>query len=126
MGSVSLCSFGLYASSVQPAPVLILPVAPFIGAALALVLQNEHVSTPLVMAAVLMAWGVWLHLSEVHEHAHLHPSMQHSHSHIHDIHHRHRHDFDWDGSEPHTHFHMHRALRHAHPHYPDIHHRHSH
>ena len=101
-------------------------VAPFVGAALALVLQNEPVSAPLVMAAVLMACGVWLHLSEAHEHAHLHPSMQHSHSHVHDVHHRHRHDFDWDGSEPHTHFHMHRALRHAHPHFPDIHHRHRH
>jgi drug/metabolite transporter (DMT)-like permease len=101
-------------------------IAPFIGAALALVLQGEPVSLPLVVAAVLMAWGVWLHLSETHVHPHLHPSMQHSHAHIHDIHHRHRHDFDWDGSEPHTHFHKHRPLRHAHPHYPDIHHRHRH
>jgi drug/metabolite transporter (DMT)-like permease len=100
--------------------------APFVGAALALVLQSEPVSTPLVVAAVLMAWGVWLHLSEVHEHTHLHRSMQHSHAHIHDVHHQHRHDFDWDGSEPHTHFHIHRPLRHAHPHYPDIHHRHRH
>jgi len=98
-------------------------IAPFIGAALALGLQGEPVSAPLIVAAVLMAWGVWLHLSEKHVHAHLHPSMKHSHAHIHDIHHRHRHDFDWDGSEPHTHFHIHRPLRHAHPHYPDIHHR---
>jgi drug/metabolite transporter (DMT)-like permease len=101
-------------------------IAPFIGAALALALQGEAVTPPLVVAAVLMAWGVWLHLSETHVHAHLHPSMQHSHVHIHDIHHRHRHDFDWDGTEPHTHFHIHRSLRHAHAHYPDIHHRHRH
>jgi drug/metabolite transporter (DMT)-like permease len=101
-------------------------VAPFIGAALALVFQSEPINAPLVVAAVLMACGVWLHLSEVHAHTHLHRSLQHSHSHTHDAHHRHRHDFDWDGSEPHTHFHIHRPLRHAHSHYPDIHHRHRH
>jgi drug/metabolite transporter (DMT)-like permease len=101
-------------------------VAPFVGAALALFLQNESISTPLVVAGVLMAWGVWLHVSEVHEHTHLHQHIEHSHSHAHDIHHRHVHDFPWDGTEPHTHPHVHRPLRHAHPHYPDIHHRHEH
>jgi drug/metabolite transporter (DMT)-like permease len=101
-------------------------VAPFVGAALALVFQSEPINAPLVVAAVLMACGVWLHLAEAHAHTHLHRTMQHSHSHTHDAHHRHRHDFDWDGSEPHAHFHIHRPLRHAHFHYPDIHHRHRH
>ena len=47
-------------------------VAPFFGAALALVLQREPLTAPLVVAAGLMACGVYLHLSEVHEHAHEH------------------------------------------------------
>jgi drug/metabolite transporter (DMT)-like permease len=101
-------------------------VAPFFGAALALVLQHEPLSAPLVMAAGMMAWGVWLHLSEVHEHMHLHERLEHSHSHVHDLHHRHAHGSDWDGVEPHTHLHVHQPTRHAHPHYPDIHHRHEH
>ena len=101
-------------------------VAPFFGAAIALVAQHEPVSAPLMIAAGLMAWGVWLHLSEVHEHLHLHKRLEHSHSHVHDAHHQHRHESDWDGTEPHTHLHVHAPLRHAHPHYPDIHHRHEH
>jgi drug/metabolite transporter (DMT)-like permease len=101
-------------------------VAPFFGAALAVAVQHEPVSAPLFIAAGLMAAGVWLHLSEVHEHAHQHELLEHSHSHLHDEHHRHRHDPDWDGLEPHTHRHVHRPMRHAHPHYPDIHHQHEH
>ena len=101
-------------------------VAPFFGAALALAVQHEPLSAPLFVAAALMAWGVWLHVSEVHEHPHSHKRLEHSHSHIHDAHHQHHHDPDWDSSEPHTHAHIHLPLRHAHPHYPDIHHRHEH
>ena len=101
-------------------------VAPFFGAAIAVVVQHESMSPPLMIAAGLMAWGVWLHLSEVHEHLHLHKRLEHSHSHIHDAHHQHRHESNWDGTEPHTHLHVHAPLRHAHPHYPDIHHRHEH
>jgi len=101
-------------------------VAPFFGAALAVVVQHEPVTAPLVVAAGLMASGVWLHLSEVHSHLHRHELLVHSHSHVHDEHHRHRHDSDWDGIEPHTHRHVHRPMRHAHPHYPDIHHQHKH
>jgi drug/metabolite transporter (DMT)-like permease len=101
-------------------------VAPFFGAALAVAAQHEPVSTPLIIAAGMMASGVWLHLSEVHEHPHQHELLQHLHSHVHDEHHRHGHDPDWDGIEPHTHRHIHRPMRHAHPHYPDIHHQHEH
>jgi drug/metabolite transporter (DMT)-like permease len=95
--------------------------APFFGA-----VQHEPVTAPLVVAAGLMASGVWLHLSEVHAHLHQHELLVHSHSHVHDEHHRHRHDPDWDGTEPHTHQHVHRPMWHAHPHYPDIHHQHKH
>jgi drug/metabolite transporter (DMT)-like permease len=101
-------------------------VAPFFGAALAILLLNESPSTAFWIAAALMAAGVWLHLSERHEHEHVHEQTIHAHPHMHDEHHRHEHAFDWDGSEPHAHEHRHAALRHSHPHYPDLHHRHGH
>ena len=101
-------------------------VAPFFGAALAIIVQHEPLTAPLMAAGALMACGVWLHLSEIHEHVHLHGRLEHSHSHVHDAHHQHQHDPDWDGTEPHTHGHVHLPLQHAHPHYPDIHHRHEH
>lgn len=100
--------------------------APFIGAAISLVVLGESTSVAFWFAALLMAWGVWLHLTEHHEHEHAHEPMAHTHPHIHDAHHCHAHDFDWNGDEPHAHWHRHEALTHKHPHYPDIHHRHSH
>ncbi len=100
--------------------------APFLGAAIAIVMLHEPVSAAFWFAAVLMAAGVWLHLSERHDHEHTHEPLSHAHPHRHDEHHRHRHDFDWDGGEPHTHEHRHEGLVHSHPHYPDIHHRHRH
>ena len=100
--------------------------APFVGAALALVLLGEAPSGPFWIAAALMAVGVWLHVSERHEHLHVHEPMEHTHEHTHDEHHAHAHDFSWDGREPHAHPHRHERLVHRHAHYPDIHHRHSH
>ncbi len=101
-------------------------VAPFFGAALALYLQHDAVTVPLVVAATLMALGVWLHVSERHEHEHAHEAAEHEHAHRHDEHHRHAHVDSWDGHEPHAHAHVHETLVHKHPHYPDIHHRHPH
>lgn len=100
--------------------------APFIGAALSLALLHETPAPLFWVAGLLMAAGVWLHLTERHEHEHAHEPFAHSHRHVHDEHHRHKHEFDWDGREPHTHFHVHAPLAHSHPHYPDIHHRHPH
>lgn len=100
--------------------------APFIGAAVSLVLLGESTSAAFWLAAALMAWGVWLHLTEHHEHEHVHEPMEHSHRHTHDEHHQHEHDFPWAGDEPHEHWHRHEALVSKHPHFPDIHHRHSH
>lgn len=100
-------------------------IAPFFGAFLA-VLMGDPVTMPLIVAAVLMAIGTWLHLTEHHEHEHEHEAMEHTHAHSHDAHHQHEHDFPWDGQEPHTHPHVHVRLRHSHPHYPDSHHRHMH
>lgn len=100
--------------------------APFLGAALALALFREPVSAQLVGAAALMAFGVYLHLSEQHEHEHAHEAMEHEHRHVHDAHHQHAHGPGDPAGEPHTHRHRHAPMRHKHPHYPDLHHRHGH
>lgn len=100
--------------------------APFIGAAVALVLLGESTTLSFWLAAGLMAWGVWLHLTEHHEHGHVHEPMEHRHPHVHDEHHQHLHDFNWDDDKPHDHGHRHVAVAHKHPHFPDIHHRHAH
>jgi len=101
-------------------------VAPFFGAAVAVLLQGEAVTWQLIVAGAAMAAGVWLHLTERHGHLHAHERVEHAHAHTHDRHHRHEHDFAWDGREPHLHAHVHAPLVHAHPHYPDLHHRHPH
>ncbi|MGA9148711.1 MAG: DMT family transporter [Candidatus Nanopelagicales bacterium] len=74
-----------------------LALAPFIGALLAVAL-GEPITLSLGAAAILMALGVWLHISEHHEHEHTHPAAV-------------------AGLEP---------IRHTHPHYPDTDHRHNH
>lgn len=101
-------------------------LAPFAGAVVSLLLLRETLSPLFLGAATLMAWGVWLHLTEKHEHEHTHERMVHTHRHYHDEHHRHAHDPGVDPREPHTHPHLHEPLTHTHPHYPDIHHRHRH
>lgn len=100
--------------------------APFIGVAISIVLFHETTSIIFWIAAALMAWGVWIHLTENHLHEHTHEPLNHAHSHVHDEHHQHKHDFPWDNKESHNHPHEHLPIRHAHPHYPDIHHRHDH
>jgi drug/metabolite transporter (DMT)-like permease len=101
-------------------------VAPFFGAVLAVVLLGEPASAALTAGGVLMAAGVWLHITERHEHTHEHEPIEHEHLHAHDEHHQHPHEFAWDGNEPHVHRHRHAPLRHKHLHYPDIHHQHRH
>jgi drug/metabolite transporter (DMT)-like permease len=98
--------------------------APFIGAALSLILFREPATLQFLSAGGLMALGLWLNLTERHEHDHMHEPLAHAHEHEHDAHHDHGHDEPVDG--PHTHWHEHRPVRHAHPHYPDAHHRHVH
>lgn len=100
--------------------------APFIGAAISVVLLGETTGGLFWLAACLMAIGVWIHLTEHHEHEHHHELLDHEHGHTHDVHHQHIHDFAWDGQEPHAHKHVHIEVTHKHPHFPDIHHRHSH
>lgn len=100
--------------------------APFLGAALSLLLFTEHPDMAFWLAGGLMAIGVWLHVSENHDHLHEHHKLMHNHQHRHDAHHQHAHDFLWNGEEPHTHPHVHEPMTHSHPHYPDMHHRHDH
>jgi ABC-type nickel/cobalt efflux system permease component RcnA len=100
--------------------------APFLGAASAVLLLAEPVTIQLLAGGALMAWGVWLHLTERHEHEHAHEPMAHSHRHAHDEHHRHAHGPADPPGEPHTHWHEHEAMRHTHRHVPDSHHRHAH
>jgi drug/metabolite transporter (DMT)-like permease len=100
--------------------------APFIGAAASFAVLGEAPDAHFWLAAVLIAIGVALHLSERHRHLHDHETLAHAHSHTHDEHHRHEHGFAWDGAEPHTHAHDHAPMTHSHEHYPDIHHRHGH
>jgi drug/metabolite transporter (DMT)-like permease len=100
--------------------------APFIGSAVAVVVLGEPVTARLLAAGALMAFGVWLHLTEHHEHEHIHELLVHAHPHVHDIHHQHAHSASDPPGEPHTHSHEHRPIRHAHPHVPDMHHTHRH
>ena len=99
--------------------------APFIGAAIAVPLLGEPVTSGLLAATVLMVIATWLVLTESHGHEHEHHRLAHSHRHVHDEHHQHAHRGD-EGPEPHAHVHVHEPMRHAHPHAPDLHHRHDH
>ncbi|AWK87729.1 DMT family transporter [Azospirillum thermophilum] len=101
-------------------------LAPFVGALLAVAALGEPLSLRFVLAALLMAAGLALHLMERHEHPHEHEPMEHAHRHVHDAHHRHDHGPDDPPGEPHVHRHAHPRLVHRHPHYPDLHHRHEH
>ena len=104
-------------------------VAPFFGAALAIVLLDEPVTVQLVTAGLLMAIGVWLHLTERHEHIHTHEEVEHIHEHVHgagDDHHAHEHNQPVSLGTQHSHLHRHTPMSHTHPHFPDAHHQHHH
>jgi drug/metabolite transporter (DMT)-like permease len=80
-------------------------VAPFIGAAAAVITLGYPLTFQLIVGGALMAIGIWLHLTEHHEHEH---------------------DPSDPRGEPHTHAHAHGRLRHTHLHVPDMHHVHRH
>ena len=65
--------------------------APFVSAIAAVVALGEALTLRLGVAAVLMAAGVALHVSERHEHEHAHGDVSHAHPHYPDLGHRHRH-----------------------------------
>lgn len=100
-------------------------IAPFVGAVLSLAF-GEPLGWPLIPAGVLMAFGVWLHLTERHTHAHHHDASAHDHWHTHDIHHQHDHLDDSAPRGGHRHWHEHPEVTHDHRHFPDTHHPHRH
>lgn len=100
-------------------------VAPFIGALLA-IMMGDPITIPLLVAGILMAIGIWLHLTEHHAHEHEHEALEHMHEHIHDEHHRHQHEFPVEPGFKHNHLHRHEPMVHSHIHFPDAHHRHGH
>jgi drug/metabolite transporter (DMT)-like permease len=87
-------------------------LAPFLGAVIAIAVLGEPITPQLVVAGLLMAVGVSLHLIERHSHEHRHEAIAHEHSHFHDQHHRHAHE--GPEAEPHSHWHRHEPLRHRH------------
>jgi drug/metabolite transporter (DMT)-like permease len=101
-------------------------IAPFAGAIIAFSLLGEPLTAQLLVGGLLMAAGVWLHLTEHHEHRHTHKALVHSHEHEHDAHHRHEHSASDPQGTRHAHQHSHAPLTHVHEHYPDSHHRHEH
>lgn len=100
--------------------------APFAGAIISVLLLHEAATWSLAAAALLMAAGVWIHLTEHHRHLHRHEPMEHDHEHEHDRHHQHEHAHPVAAGTRHSHPHHHDAMTHAHEHYPDAHHRHRH
>ena len=100
--------------------------APFVGAVVAVLWLHEPMTTQLVIAAGLMGFGVWLHLTEQHSHVHHHDLLEHEHEHVHDAHHQHEHSTEVPPGTRHSHWHRHEPLTHSHPHYPDAHHQHEH
>ena len=111
-------------------------IAPFAGAGLALAM-GEPITGNLIAAAALMAFGVWLHVTENHGHLHSHEIVEHEHVHDHDSddeHHRHDHREraadavagSYKNSNRHSHWHRHEPMTHMHSHFPDAHHQHTH
>jgi len=100
-------------------------VAPFLGAVVALLLGEPLGGWSTAAGGVLMAIGVFLHLTEAHEHLHAHEALRHSHPHRHDD--GHHDDHVHEGLPPdevHTHPHGHAPRSHSHAHGEDLHHRH--
>jgi drug/metabolite transporter (DMT)-like permease len=100
-------------------------LAPFIGAAMSLVLLQEWIGWVMFPAIILTVAGVWLISTEKHEHLHLHQEEAHIHLHNHNDNH-HLHNHEETVREPHVHGHNHVEENHAHSHWPDTHHRHEH
>jgi drug/metabolite transporter (DMT)-like permease len=93
-------------------------LAPFFGAAIAVLVLRDAVTVPLVAAAALMVAGVWLHLTERHEHEHEHRELLQEPRRVHE---------EGRESAELRHTACGRAhVQHSHPHYPDSDHQHDH
>ncbi len=99
-------------------------LAPFVGALISIGFLGDSLTVSFIVAAVLMAIGVYFHLTEQHEHEHGHLPFEHDHKHTHDEHHQHEHSADIMLNKPHSHSHQHAEMMHDHDHFPDLHHLH--
>ena len=89
--------------------------APFQRAIAALALLQDALIMQLLAAGLLMALGIWLHVSGHHKHQHVHEPVQHAHPHVHDQHHQHEHAQGDPAGEPHPHPRRHERQKHRHP-----------
>ncbi len=100
-------------------------IAPFLGALLAILLGEPIGGVATLVGGLLMAFGVYLHLTEAHDHMHEHPPLTHDHPHRHDDdHHDDHHHPDLPPGTVHSHPHSHTFREHRHAHGEDVHHRH--
>lgn len=100
-------------------------IAPFLGALVAILLGEPLGGLATLAGGLLMALGVYLHLTEAHDHDHAHPPLTHDHPHQHDDdHHDDHHHPDLPPGTVHSHPHTHVFRAHRHAHGEDIHHRH--
>jgi drug/metabolite transporter (DMT)-like permease len=105
---------------------MLFATAPFLGGLISWTALGEPVHAVQIIAAVIMAAGLSLMLSERHHHMHVHEAFTHVHFHSHDDgHHDHPHE-DSSPNVAHTHEHSHQRDVHSHQHLPDLHHRHNH
>jgi uncharacterized membrane protein len=101
--------------------------APFIGAAISLVVFRDLPTLSFFLSLPLLGIGAGILFSERHRHPHAHQLLMHTHAHTHDDgHHEHTHAREIPLDYQHSHQHVHAPTTHTHSHRPDIHHRHAH
>jgi len=102
-------------------------MAPFIGAAISLVVFRDLPTLSFFLSLPLLGMGAGILFSERHKHPHAHQLLMHTHAHTHDDgHHEHTHAREIPLDYQHSHQHVHAPTTHTHSHRPDIHHRHAH
>jgi drug/metabolite transporter (DMT)-like permease len=105
---------------------ILFATSPFFGLIIAWFVLRESVDIFQIIAALIMAAGLFVLFTGRHLHLHYHEPKTHVHEHSHDdLHHGHPHN-DLDKGVHHVHEHTHDSLEHAHHHEPDLHHRHGH
>jgi drug/metabolite transporter (DMT)-like permease len=101
--------------------------APFIGAAVSLMVFRDLPTLSFILSLPLLGVGVGILSRERHEHRHVHALLTHTHLHTHaDDHHNHVHEEGVHPASQHAHLHTHKPMVHTHTHRPDVHHRHVH
>lgn len=101
--------------------------APFIGAAVSLMVFRNLPTSSFILSLPLLVIGVGILFRERHDHVHAHALLTHTHAHTHaDGHHAHSHMQQVSLARRHSHRHTHVPMVHTHPHRPDVHHRHEH